>query len=116
MAGRKARSAVFTIDIPAIHVLCALFKTWMPGTGLQPGRPTGRTRLAGHDEWRVREIVCASRSAALSLSPARRGGAKRLPATRQRITVEACAPHEMHVLEPMYSAGVVSIYHEYLLL
>jgi len=33
MAGLKARSAVFALDLPAIHVFtAALFKTWMPGT------------------------------------------------------------------------------------
>ena len=25
--------------VPAIHVLLAAAQTWMPGTGLQPGRP-----------------------------------------------------------------------------
>jgi hypothetical protein len=45
MAGQKARSAVFTTEDPAIHVLAGYAgqKTWMPGT--RPGM-TGKRKVS----------------------------------------------------------------------
>jgi hypothetical protein len=49
MAGRKARSAVFAPEVPAIHVYAELvgWKTWMPGT--RPGMTKNLISMAVHE-------------------------------------------------------------------
>jgi enamine deaminase RidA (YjgF/YER057c/UK114 family) len=58
--------------VPAIHVFnVGRPKTRMPGTGLHSGRPTGRTRVAGHDGERAmkKSFVRGERAEKRAYSP-----------------------------------------------
>ena len=51
MAGHSPSKTGVNALMPAIHVFLAAAQTWMPGTGLQPGRPKAGPGWPGMTEY-----------------------------------------------------------------